>query len=126
MKKIVILLAILVSMFALPGHVFAVDYSIENTEINAYLQKNGDVEVTEQHTYQFEDEFNGITRTLIPKEKTQIIDFQALENNTSLHEEQEKNLYKIYRSGSDQEVTVDLSYTITNGVEVYTDLAQFY
>ncbi|UOQ87452.1 DUF2207 domain-containing protein [Gracilibacillus salinarum] len=122
----VLLLTILVSMFALPQHVFAVDYSIENTEINAYLQENGDVQVTEQHTYQFDDEFNGITRALIPKEQTQIIDFQASENNTALTVEQEENLYKIYRSGSDQKISIDLSYTITNGVEVYTDLAQFY
>ncbi len=71
-------------------------------------------------------DFNGITRTLIPKENTQIIDFQASENNTSLDIEQEENLYKAYRSGSDEEVKVDLSYTIKNGVEVYTDLAQFY
>ncbi len=53
MKKLVILLAFVFTIILLPQHVFAVDFSIENTEINAYLQENGDVQVTEQHTYEF-------------------------------------------------------------------------
>ncbi len=72
MKKMTILLAFVFSIILLPQHVFAVDFSIGDTEINAYLQENGDVQVTEQHTYQFEGEFNGISRTLIPKEQTQL------------------------------------------------------
>ncbi len=126
MKKNLVLIAFVFSIFLLPQHVFAVDFSITNTEINAYLQENGDVQVTEQHAYQFDSDFNGITRTLIPKEQTQIKEFQAFEKNKPLDVEQEENLYKIYRSGSEQEIQIDLSYTITDGVEVYTDLAQFY
>src|SRR5699024_6155439 len=126
MKKIVILLTIIFSVVLLPLPILAVDFSIENTEINAHLQENGNVQVTEQHTYQFDDDFNGITRTLIPKEQTEILDFQASENGKSLDVEQEENLYKIYRSGSDEEVQVEISYTISNGVELFSDLAQFY
>ncbi|WP_058305982.1 DUF2207 domain-containing protein [Gracilibacillus massiliensis] len=126
MKKIAILLIIAFSIFLLPLPVFAVDFSIENTEINAHLQENGDVQVTEQHIYQFDDDFNGITRTLIPKEQTQIVDFQASENGNTLDVEQEENFYNVYRSGSYEEVEVELSYTITNGVEVFSDFAQFY
>ncbi|MFC4404095.1 DUF2207 domain-containing protein [Gracilibacillus xinjiangensis] len=126
MKKTMTLIAFVFAIFLLPQYVLAVDFSIEDTEIHAYLQENGDVQVTEEHTYQFDGEFNGITRTLIPKEQTQIMNFHASENNKNLVVEQEENLYKVYRSGSDEEVKVDLSYTIINGVEVYTDLAQFY
>ncbi|MGN8645059.1 DUF2207 domain-containing protein [Gracilibacillus sp. HCP3S3_G5_1] len=126
MKKNLILIVFVFSIFLLPQHAFAVDFSITNSEINAYLQENGNVQVTEQHTYQFDSDFNGITRTLIPKEQTEIKDFKAFENNKPLDVEQEENLYKIYRSGSDQGIQIDLSYTITNGVEAYTDLSQFY
>ncbi|KAB8129194.1 DUF2207 domain-containing protein [Gracilibacillus oryzae] len=126
MKKITILLTFALVFFLYPKNVFAVDFSIENTEINAYLQENGDVHVTEEHTYQFDGDFNGISRTLITKDQTQIIDFQASENNQNLDVEQEEDLYKVYRSGSDEEVNVELSYSIVNGVQVYTDLAQFY
>ncbi|WP_018932733.1 DUF2207 domain-containing protein [Gracilibacillus lacisalsi] len=126
MKKNLLLIAFVFSIFLLPQQVFAVDFSITNTEINAYLQEDGDVQVKEQHTYQFESDFDGITRTLIQKEQTEITDFQAFENNNSLDVEQEENLFKIYRSGSNEEIKIDLSYTITNGVELYTDLGQFY
>ncbi|SHN30069.1 DUF2207 domain-containing protein [Gracilibacillus kekensis] len=126
MKRMALLFIFVFTIILLPLPVFAVDFSIENSEINAYLQENGDVEVSEQHTYQFDDDFNGITRTLIPKEETQIINFEASENNEILDVEQEENLYKVYRSGSDEKITVDLSYTISNGVEVFSDLAQFY
>lgn len=126
MKKTIILLAFVFSIFLLPQDVYAVDFSITNTEINAYLQENGDVQVQEQHTYRFEGDFNGITRSIIPKEQTKIEGFQAFENGKPLEVELEENVYKVYRSGSDQKILIDLTYTITNGVEVYTDLAQFY
>ncbi|GAE93154.1 hypothetical protein JCM21714_2205 [Gracilibacillus boraciitolerans JCM 21714] len=127
MKKIAILFAFVFSIIFLPQQAFAVDFSIKNTEINAYLEENGNVQVTEQHTYQFDGEFNGITRTLIPKNHTQIKDVQAFENNHSLDVEQEKNLYKIHRSGgADEQIMIDISYTITNGVEADNELAQFY
>lgn len=81
MKKTIILLAFVFFLFfLLPQDVYAVDFSITNTEINAYLQENGDVQVQEQHTYRFEGDFNGITRSIIPKEQTKIEGFQAFEN----------------------------------------------
>lgn len=126
MKKITLLFAFIFSMFILPIQVLAVDFSIDKTTIHSYLQENGDVKVTEQYTYTFDGDFNGITRTLIPKENTQITNFQAFESNQALNVEQDDNLYKIHRKGSDQKITIDLSYTIKNGVEVYTDMAEFY
>lgn len=126
MKKYLILLILFISALLLPTQVFAVDFEIENTQIDAYLQENGDVQVNEQHTYQFSGDFNGITRTLIPKENTMIENVEASENEKSLDVERNENLYKIYRSGSDGTLIIDLSYTIKSGVEVYSDLAQFY
>lgn len=127
MKKYLILLILFISaLLLLPTQVFAVDFEIENTQIDAYLQENGDVQVNEQHTYKFWGDYNGITRTLIPKENSLIENVTAAENDTMLEVEQDGNLYKIYRNGSDGKLTVDLSYTIKTGVEVYSDLGQFY
>ncbi|QDP41172.1 DUF2207 domain-containing protein [Radiobacillus deserti] len=127
MKKWTIVLALVFSILLfIPTKVLAVDYTIEHTKIDAFLQENGDVQVKEQHTYQFDGDFNGITRTLIPKEHSLIENVQAFENNQSLKIKQEENLYKIYRGGSDETITIDLSYTIDNGMEIYTDLGQFY
>lgn len=116
----------IVIFFILPIPVFAVDFSIENSQIDAYLQENGDVRVTEQHTYQFDGEFNGITRTLIPKKDTVIEAFQALEHDEPLQVTQENNLYKIYRGGSDETITITLSYRILDSLEAYRDMTQFY
>ncbi|SET47484.1 Uncharacterized membrane protein [Oceanobacillus limi] len=126
MKRWTILLAIIFSIVCIPTQVLAVDFTIENTQIDAYVQENGDVEVTEQHTYQFDGGFNGITRTLIPKENSLIQNVEAFEDNQSLDVEQSENLYKIYRGGSDEKITIDLTYTIKDGMEVYADLGQFY
>ncbi|WP_382353119.1 DUF2207 domain-containing protein [Lederbergia graminis] len=104
----------------------AVEYDIEKTDIHAYLQSDGNIQVEETHTYAFDGDFNGITRTLIAKKGTEIQDMKATENGKALNVEQEDNLYKVHRKGTDETVTIDLTYTIINGVEVYADMAQFY
>ncbi|SDJ62712.1 DUF2207 domain-containing protein [Salimicrobium halophilum] len=124
MRKIMLLLSLL--MVAFPVGVFAVEYEIEETMITAELQNNGNVEVEERHTYNFEGEFNGITRTLIPKDHSDIENVTASEDGKDLEVEQEGNLYRIYRSGEDETVTIDISYIIEDGVEMFTDVGQFY
>src|SRR5699024_9227995 len=112
MKRILTIVVFFIVMFIIPTHAFAVDYSIENMQIHAFLQENGDVHVTEEQTYQFDEKFNGITRTLIPKKNTTITDVEATEQDKSLEVEQEDDLYKIHRSGKDETATIQLSYTI--------------
>ncbi|WP_273851153.1 DUF2207 domain-containing protein [Guptibacillus spartinae] len=112
--------------FLIPTNVWAVDFSIESTDITAELRQDGQVDVTETHTYQFDGDFNGITRTLIPKENATIKNVQASENGAKLKVKKEGDLYKVYRGGSDETVTVDLTYTISQGVERFEDVAQFY
>jgi uncharacterized membrane protein len=126
MKNWAIVLTFLFSLLLIPVTALAVDFTIDDTQIEAFLQEDGDVQVKEQHTYQFDGDFNGISRTLIPKEETDIQNLQAFEDTKPLQVEQEGNLYKIHRTGSDETVTIDLSYTIQNGMEVYSDLGQFY
>ncbi|SIS43764.1 DUF2207 domain-containing protein [Salimicrobium flavidum] len=124
MKKIILILGVL--LFVSPWTVLAVEYEIDRTNITAQLQDDGNVEVSETHTYTFDGEFNGITRELIPKEETSITDFQASEDGAELEIEREENLYKIHRTGEDETVTVDLTYIIEDGVEVYSDVGEFY
>lgn len=88
---------LLIFLFLIPTQVFAVDFSIEKTDIHAVLKPNGQVQINEIHTYEFDGEFNGITRTLIPKRTSEITNVQASEDGTDLKITQEGNLYKIYR-----------------------------
>jgi uncharacterized membrane protein len=117
---------LLVLLFVFPHQSLAVEFSITNVKIDATLQNNGNVEVEETHTYDFDREFNGITREVVPKEGASISQFTATENGKNLRIEKEDDLYKVHRKGEDETITVKLHYTIENGIEVYQDVAQFY
>ena len=124
-KKIMPTMLLLVVLL-LPTRALAVDFTIPEVTIDAYLQPNGDVEVTERHTYVFKGEFNGVTRELIPKKGAEIAQFSATENGKDLTIESENGLYKIFRKGKDERVIVELRYQIRNAMEKYEDGAQFY
>ncbi|MGA9289169.1 MAG: DUF2207 domain-containing protein [Anaerobacillus sp.] len=117
---------LIIIFFLFPISALAVDYTISNTAIDVHLHKDGTANITEHHTYAFEGEFNGITRTLIPNKDSQITDFKASESGKDLKVEKEEGFYKIYRGGEDEKVTVDLSYMIENAVVVYEDVAKFH
>ncbi|MBD8071157.1 DUF2207 domain-containing protein [Bacillus sp. PS06] len=121
-----ILLTILVGVFFLPDRSYAVDYNITNVIMEAQLQENGKVSVTETHTYEFDGKFSGITREIVPKKGSAINEFQAMEDGKSLKIEQDDHLYKIHRKGSDETITVELTYLIEGGVNIYQDIAEFY
>lgn len=126
MKKVIAFILVLAALIVSPLPALAVDYSIDQMQIDAFLLDDGNVDVTEQQTYTFYGKFNGITRILIPKEETKIVDVEATENGKKLKVEQADNEYKIHRSGKEEQVTIELTYTIEGGVEKYTDMAQFY
>ncbi|SEN40079.1 Uncharacterized membrane protein [Mesobacillus persicus] len=124
--SVMFLLAAITLVFLFPREGLAVDYSITDVRIDAHLLPNGNVEVNETHTYNFDGEFNGITRMLVPKEGTSIGEFEAAENGENLRVEKEDDLYLVHRKGEDEQITVSLGYTIENGVDVYSDVAEFY
>ncbi len=113
-------------LFVFPHQSLAVEFSITNVKIDAYLQNNGNVEVEETHTYVFDGEFNGITREVIPKKGAAISQFTATENGEALKIEKDDDFYKVHRKGKDETIIVKLQYTIENGMEIYSDVAQFY
>jgi hypothetical protein len=65
--------AIISILFLFPSQSLAVEYSITDVKMDAFLQENGNVDVKETHTYYFVGEFNGITREIIPKKGGQIL-----------------------------------------------------
>ncbi|NMD70998.1 DUF2207 domain-containing protein [Bacillus sp. DNRA2] len=125
-KSIILLLGMIVVFFVVPNKGLAVEFSIDKGKIDAYLLEDRNVHVEETFTYSFDGEFNGITREIISKEGTKISSLKAKENGKSLKVEREDGLYKIYRKGEDETITIVLTYTIQNGVDVYSDVAEFY
>ena len=125
-KLVILCFAIISILFLFPSQSLAVDYSITDVKIDAFLQEDGDVQVKETHTYDFFGEFNGITREIIPKNGTSITGFKAAENETDLRIEKQNDLYLIHRKGTYETITIQLSYLIKNGVDLYSDIADFY
>lgn len=113
-------------LFFFPQVSYAVDYSITDVNIEATIQENGQVEVIETHIYEFDGEFNGITREVVPKKGAKILELQATENGKALKVEKEENLYRIHRKGADESITITISYFIENGIDVYADVADFH
>ncbi|WP_158599060.1 DUF2207 domain-containing protein [Planococcus salinus] len=109
-----------------PTTVLAVEYTIPEVTIDAQLTEDGTVEVVEQHTYEFEDDFEGLLREIGTKPDTSVEQFEAFENNRELEVEQEDDLFRIYRAGDDETVTVEMHYQITGAVEKFEDGAEFY
>lgn len=126
-KKFLPYLLAFVLVLLIPSQAYAVDFEIPEVQIDAILTEDGTATVTEQFTYKFEDDFEGITRGLIAKKNTTIENFSATENGNPLKVEVEDGLYKIYREGEDDEtVQVVLNYEIGGAVEKFEDGAQFY
>ncbi|MEZ0481087.1 DUF2207 domain-containing protein [Planococcus sp. SSTMD024] len=120
-------IAMFIFLLLVPAQAFAIDFDITEVEIEAQLNEDGTADVTEQFTYEFEDDFEGITRSLIPKEGTSIEAFTANDSRRDLEVEVENGLYKIYRSGNDGDtIHVELNYRIIGAVEKFEDGAEFY
>lgn len=123
-KTVMALLFIMTALF--PTSVFAVDFSIPEVRIDAFLGPDGDVKVVEHHTYDFNGEFNGIIRELYAKKKAAINSFEAFENGKPLKVEMNNGEYRVHRKGKDETILIELRYNILNGIEKYEDGAQFY
>ena len=117
---------LLIVLLLVPTAALAVDFTISDVVIEAHLLENGDADVVEKHTYVFDSQFNGVTRELIPKKGAAIDDFKAYENGESLKVEREKRIYKVFRSGKNETIEVEMRYRIVNAMEKYEDGAQFY
>ncbi|MGM9921901.1 MAG: DUF2207 domain-containing protein [Bhargavaea sp.] len=113
-------------LFLFPGAAFAVEFEITDSRIKAETDKDGTVNVTEFHTYQFDGEFSGVTRMLVPKEGTAVSGFSALEDGLPLRTVKDGELYKVFRGGEDENITVELRYVIEGAVTRYEDGAEFY
>ncbi|QHJ70633.1 DUF2207 domain-containing protein [Planococcus halotolerans] len=126
-KKIFPFLLAFVLVLLIPTQALAVDFEITEVQIDAQLNEDGTVDVTENFIYQFEDDFEGITRGLIEQTGTTIENFSATENDNPLKVEMDDGVYKIYRAGEDDEtIQVELTYQIVGAIEKFEDGAQFY
>lgn len=125
-RKMLAFFSVFTLLLLMPAEVFAVDFDINKAAIQAKLDRDGNAFVTERYIYEFDGDFNGITRQINPKAGTAITGFSASEGSKKMNVEQYRDLYKIHRTGGSEKITIQLSYTILNAVEKYEDGAQFF
>ena len=125
-KKLNAAMLFLMALLFLPLQALAVDFEIPKVTIDANLQEDGTASVVERHTYKFDGDFEGLLREISPKDGASIVNFTALENDSPLKVEQDDTVYKIFRSGEDESVTVEMRYQIVDGMEKFEDGAEFY
>ena len=125
-KKTFICFLMLLVFMLFPLQALAVEYSISEVVIDAQVNSDGTVSVVEHHIYEFEDDFNGITREIVPKEGSSIQKFSGYENGQELEVEREGDLYKVFRAGDDETVSFELRYETQDAVDKFEDGAEFY
>ena len=108
-------------------------FRIMDYEAQAFIQENGDVEVSELFTYQFSGEFNGITRSIGLKDSDGLAYFYGSEYEPvrkQLEVTQEKEIdmvtFRIYDKSTNMTKRFLLEYRLKNVVTKYNDIAEFY
>ncbi|WP_280768882.1 DUF2207 domain-containing protein [Salipaludibacillus daqingensis] len=126
-KQIIALLSLFTFFIVFPTQILAVEFTITDATIDAYLQDDGNVHVEETFHYSFTGEFNGIIRTLNYPEVAMITNVEAFENGEPLEiDTQEEINHYIQRPGEDETIIIDIHYMIEDGIDMYEDMAQFY
>lgn len=108
-------------------------YQITDYQAQVYILENGDVQVSEIFTYDFEGNFNGIIRSIDTKGSDGIVYFQASEYypqrktlEISQTREGETINFRIYDQSSKERKSFLLEYQLQNVVTKYNDIAEFY
>ncbi|WP_246469629.1 DUF2207 domain-containing protein [Cohnella nanjingensis] len=135
-RYIVTSLASLLLLILLAHPVRAGDRSFEITDVDiqAQIDAEGHMRVTEQDTYRFHGAYNGVLVQLDSSGSDGIGDFQAYE----IKEQQEMPLkvdksgkgnrlqYKVYDQANEETKMFKFVYTFKNVVQVYADTAELY
>lgn len=123
--------------------VLAVDYEVVNFDVLVNILENGDAEITEDITYSFDGDANGVLRDIDYEETSGISDLnvKVIEDDGSIREFKEGysqgfNIYEAYDAGNVYELkiyeksysenkTFRISYTFKDVVEKFNDIAVF-
>ncbi|MFS0726935.1 DUF2207 domain-containing protein [Paenibacillus sp. 1P07SE] len=130
------LLVVLLFTVVLPGTAAADSFEIELVEIDARLDAEGHMHVTEYDTYVFDGSFNGIVVRLDSSGSDGIADFQAVELTESgeelpLEAQRQQDTgdvweYRVFSASEDETKQFKIEYTVLNAVTVHEDTAELY
>ncbi len=108
-------------------------FQITDYQAQVHILENGDVQISEIFTYEFEGDFNGIIRSIGTKGSDGIVYFQASEYSPqrktleiSQTREGETINFRIYDQSSNERKSFLLEYQLQNVITKYNDIAEFY
>lgn len=122
------------------------DLEINNWIVDAYLQESGDLWISEDITFDFNDKFNGVFRDVVMDKTSGIseINVSNIENNTiseyamvskakngdkevfTIEEKKNKVIVKIFSPSKNEKKTFRISYIMKNVAVQYKDTGELY
>jgi len=143
-RRIYFLISILIFIFILPIGASAKDYYFPSVNIDATVNPDGSFDVVENRIFDFDGDFSwaAYNLPLFNEERERFYDVTRflVSQGDVIYEESassEPGTAQITRSGegisakwffsaSDEQRTFTIKYRVGNGIDVYSDLAQFY
>jgi len=108
-------------------------FQITDYQAQVKILENGDIQVSEVFTYDFDGSFNGIIRSIGTKGSDGLAYFRASEYSpqrktleTSQTMEGEMVTFRIYDQSSNERKSFLLEYQLKNIITKYDDIAEFY
>lgn len=125
---------------------FADDLSISRWTVDSTLMNNGDLNVIEDITFDFRDEFNGVYRSIVLKDTDGVENLQIFEmregfevpyNLVNAAEKGDKEVFtsssnknsidlKIFSPSGDEKKTFRIKYTVKNVATIHKDTGELY
>lgn len=146
-RKLMFLLAISFLLILIPHRAAAEDdLYIPEWVVEAHLLENGDLQISEDITFEFNTDFNGVYRDIILNKTSgvAVITVQEVDGNNIkdyslvkaadngdsgvyiLDEDNKRLLVKIYSPSEDEEKTFRISYLVKNVAVRYNDTGELY
>ena len=146
-KVLLIIFVAALSVISLSRHASAEeDLNITDWVVDAFLMENGDLRISEDITFEFNDEFNGIFRDIVLDKTSGISDITVAMVSDSnipdyslvtkakngdkgvftLEEKNNKLIIKVYSPSEDERKTFRISYIVNNVAVKYNDTGELY
>ncbi|TQR19837.1 DUF2207 domain-containing protein [Psychrobacillus vulpis] len=138
MKKMVAIIVLLLMTFSFSGIAEAKSYSIDSVHIKSWIQPNGDLLVNEVFTYNFDGEFNNLSRSFPKIHDNNVINFYAYELSQlkpepgfiddatlkQLKVSKENGVFRTKINKENQQVSFLYVYTLKNSIKAYDSYSE--
>lgn len=135
MKKVIIFISLVLILVLAPATAEADrSYTMERFHVEALLNSDGSMDVSETITYDFSGEFNGIYRTLDTTGSDGIENIEVMNSDESktpistydIIQQKYGLKLKIYSKSKDEVKTFIIKYRVLNAAVKYNDTAELY